>query len=254
VAGTVRTSAYTRYSDRYLVGLRYVGGTQAAPIGSPMTGTFTAIDAATNKIAWQHKTPYRIGGGGGSTVTAGGVVFRGEPDGNVLAIDAKTGAELWRFQTQFGADAPPVVYEVDGEQYVAIAVGGNQLQGSTFGYAVWSFSLNGKLAPVEGPPKPSTVAGPIGPIASGVDTVTISAGNVEYSYGPARVRIKAGQSLTFKNIGEIVHTATAMLTGDWDTGVLAKGESKTITFQKPGNYYYICTPHPWMYGQVIVEE
>jgi quinohemoprotein ethanol dehydrogenase len=22
---------------------------------------------------------------------------------------------------------------------------------------------------------------------------------------------------------------------------------------KPGIHYYICTPHPWMYGQIIVE-
>jgi plastocyanin len=41
--------------------------------------------------------------------------------------------------------------------------------------------------------------------------------------------------------------------GKWDTGALAKGESKTITFNEAGIYYYICTPHPWMYGQVIVE-
>ena len=26
-----------------------------------------------------------------------------------------------------------------------------------------------------------------------------------------------------------------------------------VKFEKPGIYYYICTPHPWMYGQVIVE-
>jgi alcohol dehydrogenase (cytochrome c) len=254
VPGTVRTSAFTRWSDKYVQGLRYVGGSQAAPINSAMTGTFTAIDAKTNKIAWQHKTPYRIGGGGGSTVTAGGLVFRGEPDGNVLALDAKTGAELWRFQTQFGADAPPVVYEVDGEQYVAISIGGNQLQGSTFGDALWVFSLNGKLGPVAGPPTPPTVAGPIGPIVSGVETVTISPGNVEYAYGPARVRLKTGQSLTFKNAGDLPHTATAMLANAWDTGTLAKGELKKITFDKPGTYYYICTPHPWMYGQVIVED
>src|SRR5439155_1392350 len=93
--------------------------------GNPLSGTFTAIASTTNKIVWQHKTPYRLGGG--ATVTAGGLVFRGEPDGNLLALDAKTGKELWRFQTGFGADAPPVVYEVDGEQYVAIATGGNRL-------------------------------------------------------------------------------------------------------------------------------
>src|SRR5712671_867067 len=55
--GTVRTSAFTRYSSQFTTGLRYTGGGQAAPIGSTMSGTFTAIDAKTNKIAWQHKTP-----------------------------------------------------------------------------------------------------------------------------------------------------------------------------------------------------
>lgn len=253
VPGTVRTSAFTRFSDKYVQGLRYFGGTQAAPIGSPMSGTFTAIDAATNKIAWQHKTPYRIGGGGGSSVTAGGLVFRGEPDGNFLALDAKSGKELWRFQTGFGADAPPVIYEVDGEQYVAIATGGNQLQGSAYGDAVWAFSLKGQLGPLWPPPPPATAAGPIGPIFANVDTVRMGAGNVEYSFGPARIRIKAGSTVTFINAGDLPHSATSMDRGKFDTGVLVKGESKAITFSQPGNYFYICLPHPWQYGQVIVE-
>ena len=50
---------------------------------------------------WQTKTPYRIGNGGGSTTTAGGLVFHGEPDGNIQAYDAKTGELLWQFQTGF---------------------------------------------------------------------------------------------------------------------------------------------------------
>ena len=29
---------------------------------------------------------------------------------------------------------------------------------------------------------------------------------------------------------------------------------KTVTFSDPGVYYYICAPHPWMYGQVIVNQ
>jgi plastocyanin len=31
------------------------------------------------------------------------------------------------------------------------------------------------------------------------------------------------------------------------------GQSNKVTFDKAGIYYYICTPHPWMYGQIIVE-
>jgi len=253
VPGTIRTSVFARYGDTYKLGLRYVGGTQAAPIGSPMGGTFTAIGGNTNKIVWQHKTHYRVGQGGGSTTTAGGLVFRGDPDGNFLAIDAKTGQELWRFQTGFGADATPAVYEVDGEEYVAIATGGNQGALSANGDAVWAFSLKGQVGPLWPPPAPQSLAGPAGPVMDGVDKINIGANNVEYSYGPARTRIKAGTTVTFTNVGDTPHTATAFQKGNWDTGVLEKGQSKTLTFSEPGNYYYICTPHPWMYGQIIVE-
>jgi quinohemoprotein ethanol dehydrogenase len=253
VPGTVRAGSFGRFGDTFKTGQRYVGGTQAAPIGTQMSGTFTAIDSRTNTIVWQHKTPYRLGGGGGSSVTAGGLVFRGDPDGNFLALDAKTGKELWRFQTGFGADAPPVVYEVDGEQFVVIATGGNQLQGSANGDAVWAFSLKGQLSPLWPPPPPPTVAGPIGPIATGVDTIRIGGNNVEYGFVPSRVRIPKGSTLNFTNVGDLPHGATAWQQGDWDTGVLPTGQAKSITFNKPGVYYYICTPHPWMYGQVIVE-
>jgi alcohol dehydrogenase (cytochrome c) len=253
VSGTVRTSAFARYGDTYKLGLRYTGGTQAAPIGSAMNGTFTAIGGNTNKIVWQHKTPYRVGQGGGSTTTAGGLVFRGEPDGNFLAINAKTGEELWRFQTGFGADAPPAVYEVDGDEYVAIATGGNQSQLSANGDAVWVFSLKGQLGPLWPPPPPQKIAGPTGPVAEEVDTIKIGDNNVEYAYWPGRTRVKAGTTVTFTNVGDVQHTATAFEKGKWDTGPLEKGQSKTITFSEPGTYYYICTPHPWMYGQVVVE-
>jgi len=91
------------------------------------------------------------------------------------------------------------------------------------------------------------------PIATGVVTVKVGDNNKEYRYSPARIRIQAGTTVTFTNVGDLNHTATALEKREWDTGDLAKGGSKTITFSQPGNYYYICTPHPWMYGQVIVE-
>jgi len=267
VSGTVRTSANWRKDKEYVPGKAYGGGAEAPPPGSSMSGTFTAIDSKTNKIVWQHRTPYRLGGG--ATVTAGGLVFRGEPDGNFLALDAKTGEELWRFQTGFGADAPPVVYEVDGEQYIAIPTGGNVTQGSAYGDAVWAFSLKGQVGPLWPPPPPATVAGPLWiwsrwpavemasiPIATGATTVKVGAvgdNNKEWKYSPARIRIQAGTTVTFTNVGELNHTATAFPRHEWDTGDLAGGESKAITFTQPGSYYYICTPHPWMSGQIIVE-
>jgi alcohol dehydrogenase (cytochrome c) len=256
VPGTIRTSVFSRVPSQYTTGKRYTNGTQAPPIGSALSGTFTAIDSRTNKIAWQQKMPYRMGGGGGSTVTAGGLLLRGEPDGDFVALDAKTGEVLWKFQTGFGADAPAMVYDVDGDQYIAIVTGGNSIQGSAYGDAVWAFSLKGQLGPLWPPPPPQTVAGPGGALADGVDKVKIGDNNVEYAYWPARTRVKAGTTVTFTNVGDIPHTATAFdkgKVGDWDTGALNKGESKEVTFKEPGTYFYICTPHPWMYGQVVVE-
>jgi quinohemoprotein ethanol dehydrogenase len=253
VPASIRTGAFVRYGDTYKRGQRYVAGNFSAPIGSPQAGTFTAISGTSNRIAWQHQMPYRMGGGGGSIVTAGGLVLGGEPDGNFDAVDAKTGDVLWKFQTGFGADAPPVAYEVDGQEYIAIATGGNVFQGSAFGDTVWAFSLNGQVNPLWPPSPPATVAGPAGPIAEGVAKVNIGFNNLEYSYFPGRIKVKAGTTVTFTNLGDTPHTATELRQAKWDTGVLEKGQSKAITFSEPGDYYFICTPHPWMYGQVIVE-
>jgi quinohemoprotein ethanol dehydrogenase len=256
VPGTIRTSAFVRYGEPYKRGEQYNGGTQAAPIGSAMSGTWTAITATTNKIAWQKNVPYRVGTGGGSTTTAGGLVLTGDPAGNIQARDAKTGELVWQFQTGFGVEAPPMVYEVDGDEYIAVAAGGNQGNGSGNGDAVWAFSLKGQVNPLWPPPPPLAVAGPAGPIADGENAIKIGANNVEYRYFPGRTRIKAGTTVTFTNVGDTPHTATSFENGkigSWDTGVINSGESRTITFDKPGNYYYICAPHPWMYGQIIVE-
>jgi quinohemoprotein ethanol dehydrogenase len=95
-----------------------------------------------------------------------------------------------------------------------------------------------------------------GPIIEGVDTVKIGASNMEYVYSPGRIRVKAGAALTFINAGDTPHTATAFARGQvgtWDTGALNPGQSKKIAFDKPGTYFYICTLHPWMYGQIIVQ-
>jgi quinohemoprotein ethanol dehydrogenase len=154
VPGSIRTSVFERFPRQYRRGQIYTRGGQEAAFQTPLNGTFTAIDGKTNKIAWQHKMPYRMGGGSGSTVTAGGLLLRGEPDGNFVAIDAKTGEVLWKFQTGFGPDAPPIVYEVDGEQFIAIATGGNSIQRSATGDAVWAFSLKGQVGPAWWPPTP----------------------------------------------------------------------------------------------------
>ncbi len=71
-------------------------------------------------------------------------MFHGEPDGKFQAYDAKTGELLWQWQTGAGADAPAITYEIDGTQYVAIAVGGVSIQTTSANSdMIWVFSLKG---------------------------------------------------------------------------------------------------------------
>ena len=58
--------------------------------------------------------PYELAHGNGILTTAGDVLFIGQPDGNLLALDARHGHELWRFQTGAAVSASPITYEIDG--------------------------------------------------------------------------------------------------------------------------------------------
>ena len=53
--------------------------------------------------------------------TAGGVVFASSNDGNLIALDGRTGKYLWHYYTGARIVASPMAYAVDGRQYVAIA-------------------------------------------------------------------------------------------------------------------------------------
>ena len=49
------------------------------------------------------------------------VVFTGDDDGHLVALDAKSGKDLWYFNMGETLTASPITYQVDGKQYVAIA-------------------------------------------------------------------------------------------------------------------------------------
>ncbi len=114
--------------------------TELKPLDEPNWGTLTAISTTEKgRIRWQHKTEKPLVGG--VLTTAGGLVFMGEGDGYLNAFDSENGDKLWRFQCGAGVNAPPITYEVDGVQYVAVAAGGNSLFGFRRGGALVVFAL-----------------------------------------------------------------------------------------------------------------
>jgi alcohol dehydrogenase (cytochrome c) len=50
-------------------------------------------------------------------------VFGGGKEGYFVALDAKTGAELWKMPVGGQVNAGAMSYAVNGKQYVAIAAG-----------------------------------------------------------------------------------------------------------------------------------
>ena len=108
----------------------------------PDWGIFSAVSASTGKILWQQRVDQPMVGG--ALTTAGGLVFTGEGNGKFNAYSAKTGELLWQYANEYGVNAPPVSYVVNGKQYIAVAAGGNRLFGFTTGDNLLVFSLEGE--------------------------------------------------------------------------------------------------------------
>jgi alcohol dehydrogenase (cytochrome c) len=121
-------------------------------IGGDYIGAMRAIDPVSGKIVWEVTDPAPLWGG--ALVTKSGLVFWGTVDGHLKAADAKTGKELWSFQTGSGIIAPPISWEQDGEQYIAVVSGwggavplwGGEIAkataGVTQGGMTWVFKLH----------------------------------------------------------------------------------------------------------------
>ena len=124
-----------------------IGAYQAYRLGENF-GYTNAFDVAKKEFVW--KVPSSEMMFAGLLATKSGLVFTGDERGFFMALDAKTGEVLWRFQTGAGINASPITYEVDGKQYVAIlsGMGGDPLyyyMEEPKGGMLWVFAIGGEL-------------------------------------------------------------------------------------------------------------
>lgn len=80
------------------------------------------------------------------------------------------------------------------------------------------------------------------------ETITIE----NFAYAPGNLQIPVGGKVTWSNRDSAPHSASDS-GGAWDTGVLAKGESKTVTFGSRGTFDYYCSVHPNMKARLAVQ-
>jgi len=100
-------------------------------IGPPWSN-ITAYDLNKGTILWQIPNgefpglaPGSHAPRGGPVVTAGGLIFVGtSTDRKLRAYDQDTGKVLWEREVPAASEGVPAVYEVNGRQFIAIAVGG----------------------------------------------------------------------------------------------------------------------------------
>jgi plastocyanin len=83
-------------------------------------------------------------------------------------------------------------------------------------------------------------------------TVKVQESHDKYLFSPAKIRVKIGTKVAWKNGTDAAHTVTG--TGSWSSynKPLASGKTVSYTFKKAGTYKYHCTIHPNMKGTVVV--
>ena len=106
----------------YKKGQLFTGVTAEHFSTAEQAGVLRAFDVSQNKVVWEwsNRTPlisHTLG-------TAGNLVFQGTAEGKVVAVDARTGQELWSFNLGTPQSGGIISFAVDGKQYIAVAAGG----------------------------------------------------------------------------------------------------------------------------------
>jgi glucose dehydrogenase len=130
---------YTLHETAVAAGEKPMRYAASEPTNDARWGLLSAIDLGSGHIAWQHKTSQPLVGG--VLATAGGLLFCGEGDGKLAAYDSQTGQSLWQYTAEYGVNAPPITYQINGEQYIAVVSGGNSLFGFKQGDQILTFKL-----------------------------------------------------------------------------------------------------------------
>ncbi|HEV3198742.1 MAG TPA: PQQ-dependent dehydrogenase, methanol/ethanol family [Bryobacteraceae bacterium] len=130
------SSFVKRDDDEYTEGRRFTGGFQRSAIPGGATtpvpptnvrneqegyGAIRALDATTGERKWEFKMNDVTDAG--ILTTASDLLFSGGREGYFFALDARTGALLWKAAVGGSVASGPMTYSVGGRQYVAVAAG-----------------------------------------------------------------------------------------------------------------------------------
>ena len=109
----------TSHSEK---GNRSESGGTTRPRDEPNFGALRAIDPLTGERKWEFRYP--TPSSSGILTTASGLVFSGDGEGNIIALDSRSGKYLWHHQVGVGLRSTGgTTYMVDGRQYLLVPSG-----------------------------------------------------------------------------------------------------------------------------------
>ncbi len=199
----------------------------------------------------------------------GGAVFRVSPgfslSGDVLSMPDRADDEKigWGAAVQLRVPATPHTFSLQVANSRTTTLRGSA-QGVSQDETFWGFEFTVPFTLSRyvggGPPEAEAEAPE--------ETTRVTMTN-RLTYAPAVIRIQAGESVTWENTSDLIHTVTAdpgMAAQEgsvslpegadpFHSGNLAPGESFTRSFDVPGEYVYFCVPHEaaGMVGRIVVE-
>ncbi|HYX76975.1 MAG TPA: PQQ-binding-like beta-propeller repeat protein [Gaiellaceae bacterium] len=199
-------------------------------------GGLAAIDAASGKIAWQHKLPSMDFG---AATVANDVVFTSDYAGTIYAYDTQSGKLLWTKKAPAGINSFPAI---EGDTLLIAA--------STTGFdkkpqfELIAYSLN---APAGGPktqappaskPK-SPASGPAAPANAKGSAVHVKGGEFFFRLSTKSAASPGPVTFVFQNIGHVAHDFS--IAGK-TTPLIQPGQTATLTVTlKKGSFPYLCT-------------
>ena len=124
------------------------------PASNPPYGYIAKLNLTNGKVIWKSTFGYKEVNGkleklgtenfGGLAVNAAGLIFAtGTEDRKAYIYDTDTGNELWSFDMDAAGSAPPILFSIDGKQYVSfLSTGGQYYNFKKKGSTLYTFSID----------------------------------------------------------------------------------------------------------------
>jgi len=124
------------------------------PASNPPWGYIAKIDLTSGNLEWKKSIGKKLINNkwvetgstifGGVALNKSGILFiTGTSDNFVYGIDSDSGKELWNYEMEASGSAPPILYEIDGRQYLSIiSTGGAYNDYKKKGSTIYTFGIN----------------------------------------------------------------------------------------------------------------